>query len=148
VLVVDDEPAIVTLPCDFLDAEGFDVLTAQDGAAALAVLARGPVDCVVLVRPRALCHGRRTCRARPACPGWRYPYPRNVLPDRGSWHLLNRRNYLAQGGTLVVEVIPAARTQVPIPAIGAHVRVTGAYVTDLEHGWREIHPAWQIVPAP
>ena len=48
VLVVDDEPAIVTLLCDFLDAEGFDVLTAQDGAAALAVLARGAVDCVVL----------------------------------------------------------------------------------------------------
>jgi DNA-binding response OmpR family regulator len=48
VLVVDDEPAIVTLLCDFLDAEGFDVLTAQDGAAALAVLVRGLVDCVVL----------------------------------------------------------------------------------------------------
>jgi DNA-binding response OmpR family regulator len=48
VLVVDDEPAIVTLLCDFLDAEGFDVLTAQDGAAALAVLAREPVDCMVL----------------------------------------------------------------------------------------------------
>jgi DNA-binding response OmpR family regulator len=48
VLVVDDEPAIVTLLCDFLEAEGFDVLAAQDGAAALAVLARGPVDCVVL----------------------------------------------------------------------------------------------------
>jgi DNA-binding response OmpR family regulator len=48
VLVVDDEPAIVTLLCDFLDAEGFDVLTARDGAAALAVLAREPVDCVVL----------------------------------------------------------------------------------------------------
>ena len=72
----------------------------------------------------------------------------NVLPDRGYWHLLNRRNYLIQSGTLVVEVIPADRAQVPVPAIGTHVRVTGAYVTDLEHGWREIHPAWQIVPAP
>jgi hypothetical protein len=72
----------------------------------------------------------------------------NVLPDRGYWHLLNRRNYLTQSGTLVVEVIPANRAQVPVPAIGTHVRVTGAYVTDLEHGWREIHPAWQIVPAP
>jgi DNA-binding response OmpR family regulator len=48
VLVVDDEPAIVTLLCDFLEAEGFDVLTAQDGAAALAILARELVDCVVL----------------------------------------------------------------------------------------------------
>jgi DNA-binding response OmpR family regulator len=48
VLVVDDEPAIGTLLCDFLNAEGFDVLTARDGAAALAILARESVDCVVL----------------------------------------------------------------------------------------------------
>jgi DNA-binding response OmpR family regulator len=48
VLVVDDEPAIVTLLGDFLQAEGFEVLTAQDGAAALDVLAQGAVDCVVL----------------------------------------------------------------------------------------------------
>ena len=24
--------------------------------------------------------------------------------------------------------------------LGAHVRVTGAYITDMEHGWNEIHP--------
>ena len=48
VLVVDDERAIVTLLCDFLDAEGFDVLTAGNGAEALTLLAREPVDCVVL----------------------------------------------------------------------------------------------------
>ncbi len=48
VLVVDDERAILTLLRDFLETEGFDVLTAQDAASALAVLAREPMDCVVL----------------------------------------------------------------------------------------------------
>jgi DNA-binding response OmpR family regulator len=48
VLVVDDEPAIVTLLGDFLNAEGFDVLTAPDGATALRMLQQGPVDCVLL----------------------------------------------------------------------------------------------------
>lgn len=48
VLVVDDEDAIVELMRDFLEAEGFTVLTAGDGAAALAVAAARPVDCVLL----------------------------------------------------------------------------------------------------
>ena len=45
VLVVDDEPAIVELMRDFLEVEGFAVVTARDGAEALATLARTPVDC-------------------------------------------------------------------------------------------------------
>jgi DNA-binding response OmpR family regulator len=48
VLVVDDEIAIVKVLRDFLEAEGFSVLMAQDGAEALATLARAPVDCVLL----------------------------------------------------------------------------------------------------
>ncbi len=28
--------------------------------------------------------------------------------------------------------------------LGSHVRVTGAYVTDMEHGWTEIHPVTSI----
>ena len=48
VLVVDDEPAIVTLLRDFLEGEGFDVVTAHDGVEALSVLGREVVDCVVL----------------------------------------------------------------------------------------------------
>lgn len=69
----------------------------------------------------------------------------SLLPDRGYWPLLDQRNYLLQGGALVVEVSPADRAAVTIPSVGAHVRVTGAYVTDREYGWREIHPAWQVV---
>jgi hypothetical protein len=32
--------------------------------------------------------------------------------------------------------------------VGQHVAVTGAYVTDMEHGWREIHPVTSITPIP
>jgi hypothetical protein len=53
---------------------------------------------------------------------------------------------------LVVEVIPQDRAVVPIPAVDAHVTVVGPWVDDLEHGWREVHPAWwissgRVVPA-
>jgi len=69
----------------------------------------------------------------------------SILPDRGYWPLLDTHNLALQGGTLVVEVAPADRAGVTIPTLGEHVRVTGAYVTDRVHGWRELHPAWQIV---
>jgi len=46
----------------------------------------------------------------------------------------------------VVEIVPADQAAVHIPTVGAHVRVTGAYVTDREHGWHELHPVWQISP--
>ncbi len=48
VLVVDDEEGVVELMRDFLEVDGFAVLSARDGAAALATLAREPVDCVLL----------------------------------------------------------------------------------------------------
>lgn len=48
VLVVDDEEDIVNLMRDFLEAEGYAVLTANDGATALAALDRARADCVLL----------------------------------------------------------------------------------------------------
>ncbi len=72
----------------------------------------------------------------------------SLLPDRGYWPLLDRHNLVFQGATLVVEVAPADRGSVAIPPLGAHVRVTGALVTDRAHGWREVHPTWQIVRVP
>src|SRR3981081_3217236 len=48
VLVVDDEVEIVEILRDYLEAGGFQVVTATDGAEALAVSAREPVDCLVL----------------------------------------------------------------------------------------------------
>jgi len=51
VLVVDDQPDIVELMRDFLEAAGHTVVSAPDGPAAFALLARQdrqPVDCVLL----------------------------------------------------------------------------------------------------
>jgi DNA-binding response OmpR family regulator len=48
VLVVDDEPTIVALLRDFLEAEDFGVETASSGQQALAAVEQGPVDCVLL----------------------------------------------------------------------------------------------------
>jgi hypothetical protein len=48
---------------------------------------------------------------------------------------------------LAVEIIPQDRALVGIPDEGAKVTVVGPYVDDLEHGWREIHPAWLVAPS-
>lgn len=48
VLVVDGEAAIVDLMRDFLEADGFRVVTATDGDEALAVLDKTAVDCLLL----------------------------------------------------------------------------------------------------
>ena len=45
---------------------------------------------------------------------------------------------------LVVEVLPQDRLTVTIPEVGTRVTVVGPWVDDLEHGWREVHPAWWI----
>lgn len=75
-------------------------------------------------------------------------YHINVVPDAGYGDFLNRRNLSVQHGGLVVEVIPADQSLVAPPRKGEHVRVTGAFVLDRDHGWLELHPAWSIVPAP
>jgi DNA-binding response OmpR family regulator len=42
VLVVDDETEIVEILRDYLEADGFQVVTATDGVSALATLAEAP----------------------------------------------------------------------------------------------------------
>ena len=80
--------------------------------------------------------------------------------DPGQPDLLNEQNVKGEDSCLVLEIIchhivlrPAARSyckgcrnNVKVPKKGAHVRVTGTYVTDNEkhHGWREIHPVYSI----
>jgi hypothetical protein len=77
-------------------------------------------------------------------------------------NLLNAKNTSGQHGFLVVEPVcenPVKqadtleegvcmgfhRTIFVKEMIGKHVEITGAYVTDMEHGWREIHPVTSIV---
>jgi len=35
-------------------------------------------------------------------------------------------------------------SQIPVPDVGERVRITGAYVTDRDNGWNEIHPVTRI----
>lgn len=48
VLVVDDEPEVRELLRDFLEAEGYAVEMAQDGADALKLIAQRPIQCLLL----------------------------------------------------------------------------------------------------
>jgi hypothetical protein len=94
----------------------------------------------------------------------------------GDWHIrlivdppfavmLNAKNFSGQHGDLVLEPVCANRVtqrdtldegvcngftqQIYSPAmIGRHVMVTGVYVTDMEHGWNEIHPVTSITVIP
>ena len=72
--------------------------------------------------------------------------------------VLNLVNVMHAGSELVVEVVcdhaPPDKGAVPFcagftssvtaPRIGDRVRVTGAYVTDRENGWNEIHPVTRV----
>ncbi len=62
VLVVDDHARIVEILRDYLEADGFTVYTAADGAAALTLLAREAVDCVVLDVMMPGADGFEVCR--------------------------------------------------------------------------------------
>jgi len=84
--------------------------------------------------------------------------------DAGFGNLLNSGNVTKLNGNLQIEAIcqapvhadvpDAQRTcanfsgTVPIPAVGTHVRVTGVYVLDSDHGWMEIHPISVLTAAP
>ena len=72
--------------------------------------------------------------------------------------VLNLVNVMHAHGELVVEVIcehaPADagdkgacgdfHPQITLPNVGDRVRVTGAYVTDRDNGWNEVHPVTRI----
>jgi hypothetical protein len=72
--------------------------------------------------------------------------------------VLNLVNVIHAHGELVVEVIcehapadvgdkgacGAFHPQITIPNVGDRVRVTGAYVTDRDNGWNEVHPVTRI----
>lgn len=76
--------------------------------------------------------------------------------DVGEGKYINARNVSGESGYLVLEpvcvrpptqldAISACASYVnrlPIPAVGVHVSVTGAWVLDLDHGWLELHPVF------
>ena len=63
ILVVDDEPKIVKLACDYLEHGGFRVVTAADGSTALAVARHERPDLVVLDLNLPGTDGLDVCRA-------------------------------------------------------------------------------------
>jgi DNA-binding response OmpR family regulator len=63
ILVIDDEPKIVEICCDYLRAAGYDVVTALDGAKGLASARREKPDLVVLDLMLPEMDGLDVCRA-------------------------------------------------------------------------------------
>src|SRR2546430_1878141 len=59
--------------------------------------------------------------------------------------LLNPVNTAKQHGDLVVEFMPRDGGHLPKPVAGDRVTLVGAWVTDMEHGWNEIHPVWREI---
>jgi len=62
ILVVDDEPKITRLARDYLEKNGFRVLTAADGQSALAIARREKPDLVILDLMLPNLDGREVCR--------------------------------------------------------------------------------------
>ena len=62
ILVVDDEPRVARLARDYLEKNGFRVLTAGDGRSALAAARREKPDLVILDLRLPQMDGREVCR--------------------------------------------------------------------------------------
>jgi DNA-binding response OmpR family regulator len=62
ILVVDDEPKVARLARDYLEKNGFRVLTAGDGQSALATARREKPDLVILDLMLPTLDGREVCR--------------------------------------------------------------------------------------
>lgn len=62
ILVVDDEPKIVRLARDYLEKNGFRVVTAADGQSALTIARREKPDLIILDLMLPQIEGREVCR--------------------------------------------------------------------------------------
>ena len=61
--------------------------------------------------------------------------------------LANEKNNEKTDGFMVVEIVPPDQgtNGVILPKEGDHVHVWGAWVTDKQKGWHEIHPTWKVI---
>ena len=62
ILVVDDEPKVARLARDYLEKNGFRVLTASDGQSALTMARRDKPDLLILDLMLPVIDGREVCR--------------------------------------------------------------------------------------
>ena len=58
--------------------------------------------------------------------------------------LMNAVNRRHMRGALLAEFMPRDGGHLPPPALGDHIRLTGAWVLDTNHGWNELHPVWSV----
>ncbi|MCL4184201.1 MAG: response regulator [Burkholderiaceae bacterium] len=72
ILIADDEPNIVVSLEFLMKREGFEVVTATDGEAALAALASAPPDLVLLDIMLPRMNGFEVCQRIRANPAWRH----------------------------------------------------------------------------
>jgi DNA-binding response OmpR family regulator len=63
ILVVDDEPKVVRLARDYLEKNGFRVITAADGQSAIATARREKPDLIILDLMLPQIDGREVCRS-------------------------------------------------------------------------------------
>lgn len=82
----------------------------------------------------------------------------HVALDPEHKSVLNLVNVIHAHGALVVEIIcehaaddasdraacGSLHSRITVPHVGDRVRVTGAYVTDRDNGWNEVHPVTRI----
>ena len=68
----------------------------------------------------------------------------DVALDSAYSVLINEVNRSGQGGALLAEFMPRDGGHLPTPSVGDHIRLTGAWVDDTDHGWNELHPVWSV----
>jgi len=73
-----------------------------------------------------------------------HDYHINLKLDSQYASLINSKNIEYEHGDIVAEVIPMDQHDVPVPTVGEHITVTGAYAKDADHGWMEMHPVWFV----
>jgi hypothetical protein len=125
VLAGGDEPK--TTPCAW-NAEPFEGMDAEEQAELTLISACGLVkgtvqDITVVVRDE------------------QRMYHFTLLPDAEYASLANSANTAQLKGALMIEVEPADQAIFPRLHIGERLSIEGPHVTDIDHGWNEIHPA-------
>lgn len=89
ILVVDDEPDVLDMASFYLSDQGYRVVTACNGVAALQALEQNP-DVALLftdvVMPGGIDGFELADRARQLHPGLRILYTSGFLKDEGVWH--------------------------------------------------------------
>ena len=89
ILVVDDDPDVLTVASMTLAADGYEVLSAHNGSEALAILqANRDVDLLFtdIVMPGSIDGFDLAERAKQMRPGLRVLYSSGYLRDEGVWH--------------------------------------------------------------